>query len=90
MSNAKRDENRQTAWMGISSVDGVTPIPLTIAPATGRLRVKVVGHDADPIPGKLARRDENRVPAKLTEEADTGFLTALTINLINSGVTMEG
>lgn len=89
MADAKRDQNRQVAWMGISSVDEVTPVPLTVDPDTGRLRVKVMGHGTDPIPGNRAVRDENRVPAKIAIENTTDFIAAFVVN-VATGLMMEG
>jgi len=34
MTNAERDENRTPVLMGVSSVDGVTPIPIEIDATT--------------------------------------------------------
>lgn len=39
MSDAKRDSNRITSLMGVSSVDGATPLPILINPATGRVLI---------------------------------------------------
>ena len=86
---AKRDQNRQVAWIGVSSVDGVTPIPLTVDPITGRLRVVVMGHGVDPTPSDRAVRDENRVPAKIAQEKDADVITAFVVN-VATGLMMEG
>ena len=40
MAQAKRDENKVTAMLGVSSADGVTPINVVIDSVTGRLLVK--------------------------------------------------
>jgi len=37
MTDAKRDNNHVTTALGVSSVDGVTPVPFQVDPATGRL-----------------------------------------------------
>jgi hypothetical protein len=39
MANAIRDKNFVTTWMGVSCVDGVTPIPIQIDSATGKVKV---------------------------------------------------
>lgn len=43
MAEAKRDQNFITTALGVSSVDGVTPLNFTIDPVTGRLRTDVSG-----------------------------------------------
>lgn len=43
MAQAKRDENRVTTLMAVSSVDGVTPVPVQANPSTGRLLVSSGG-----------------------------------------------
>jgi len=39
VSDAKRDSNRVTSLMGVSSTDGTTPLPILINPATGRVLI---------------------------------------------------
>lgn len=39
MSQAKRDENRVTTLIGVSSIDGVTPTNVKVDPSTNRLYV---------------------------------------------------
>lgn len=41
--NAKRDENRVTTLIAVSTVDGVTPVVLYADPVTHRLYVDVSG-----------------------------------------------
>lgn len=43
MSEASRDQNHVPTMLGVSSVDGVTPIPVEIDPVTGRLLVDSTG-----------------------------------------------
>lgn len=40
MTDAKRDQNRVTGLLGVSSADGTTPLPIKINPATGRVLVE--------------------------------------------------
>lgn len=52
MADGKRDSNSTVVVMGVSSADGVTPIPLTCDPVTGRLRCvanSTDGGDANPL-----------------------------------------
>lgn len=67
MSEAKRDGNKVTVAMGVSSVDGITPVPLRVDPVTGYLLIEVIP-DTDIISFPVsspAKRDGNRVPASL-------------------------
>ena len=76
--------------MGVSSVDGVTPIPLTVDSTTGRLRVKVAGNtgnNASPDRNK-ARRDENRVPVLVGENNSNQNLEPLSLDT-NNGIMMQ-
>lgn len=43
MSEAKRDENHITTILGVSSVDGVTPVVIWADPTTHRLLVDMSG-----------------------------------------------
>lgn len=68
---ANRDDNGVVALMGVSSVDGVTPVPLTVDPTTGRLRCTSVGTGASAgTPSAQAKYDDNYVPAGLAETDD--------------------
>lgn len=42
MADATRDENSQPVLIGVSSVDGETPIEIAVNPVTGALIVEVV------------------------------------------------
>ena len=58
------DENGLVIAMGVSSVDGVTPVPITVDPVTGRLRCvasSTDGGNATP-ESETATRDRNGVP----------------------------
>lgn len=41
MTNASRDENHVTTLMWVSSVDGTTPVPIEVDPATWALQLEV-------------------------------------------------
>ena len=41
--DAVRDENHVPVLLGVSSVDGVTPVPIQVDPVTGRLLVDIPG-----------------------------------------------
>jgi hypothetical protein len=40
MSNSKRDENRVTTLIGVSSIDTITPTLIKVNPATHRVLVE--------------------------------------------------
>lgn len=74
MASGKRDENNVVVGMGVSSVDGVTPVPITVDPVTGRLRVVSVSTDggsASPT-RTTAQRDQNntRVAMAVTNDSN--------------------
>lgn len=81
MAQAVRDNNRVTAMLGVSSVDGITPVPMTVDPSTGRLRVHATGKTSDPLnPAVLepVKRDQNRVTDTLAQTS-TGTAVPLTV-----------
>ena len=43
MAEAKRDNNMVTTLIGVSSVDGITPITIYVDPVTHRLLVSAIG-----------------------------------------------
>jgi len=47
MTNAQHDDNRVAGILGVSSADGVTPLPLKINPNTGRVLVESTTAGAD-------------------------------------------
>lgn len=59
MSNASRDDNRIPTMLGTSSVDGVTPVPLTVT--KNRLNC-ADGTTGSNLPFVNSERDQNRVP----------------------------
>lgn len=42
MADTPRDENRVTVILGVSSVDGETPVPISVDPSTGAVIVESV------------------------------------------------
>ena len=91
MSSTKRDENRATVLMGISSTDGVTLVPLTVNPNTGRLRVYVAGSILDnATPDRnTSRRDENRKPVAAGKNSTSGKYEPLSIETDNDGLMLQ-
>lgn len=60
MSDAKRDANRVTTAMGVSSVDG-TPLPIQVDAVTGKLLAKAEGISSSLATEAPAKRDANRI-----------------------------
>ena len=93
MTTGNRDANRSVVLMGVSSVDGVTPVPITVDSITGRVRVKVEGfsgNNATPDRIKM-RRDDNREPTLGGETNDSvRTITPLSIETTNDGIMMQG
>lgn len=67
MAQAKRDQNRVTVALGVSSVDGTTPIPFRVDPATGRLLMTNMDSTTSGAVTavNLAKRDGNHKPIAL-------------------------
>jgi len=66
MSSGKRDDNRVVVLIGVSSVDGVTPVPIMVDPDTGRLLATIVSRDAsDGTVEQPTKRDYNRVTVSM-------------------------
>lgn len=59
-----RDQNTIPVWWGLSSVDGVTPIPIAISPITGGVQLDI-GTSVSAVVAKhylTLPRDDNRIP----------------------------
>jgi hypothetical protein len=51
--NAVRDANNTATLLGISSVDGVTPVPIRVDPITGAIMCKIIsGNQFSPLTTK--------------------------------------
>lgn len=63
--NAPRDNNYVPVMQGVSSADGVTPMPLLIDPVSGRVLITIVSDTDTPIAGSQPlKRDDNHVPVR--------------------------
>ncbi len=85
MAQVVRDENRVTGILGQSSVDNVTPIPLTVNPSNGRLRIHAIGRTTDPLDPAIlepVKRDENRVTGMLAEASTNRLPIPLTVGTL--------
>ena len=81
MASGKRDANFIVVGMGVSSVDGITPVPITVDPDTGRLRVLVSSNTGNlAVPDRaVSRRDENREPTIAGEHNTTSAYTPFSL-----------
>jgi len=64
MFSALRDQNRIPIWWGLSSTDGVTPVPIAVDSATGK-PVMEIGTSVSAVISKgyvNLPRDDNRIP----------------------------
>lgn len=62
--SALRDQNRIPIWWGISSTDGVTPVPIAVDSVTGK-PVMEIGTSVSAVISKgyvTLPRDDNRIP----------------------------
>lgn len=83
---ASRDQNSVTTMLGVSSADGVTPVPIQIDSVTGKLLMLIDGMGAHSAVTnrQIASRDENSVTTMIgTSENDDGVLVNA---VVNSGV----
>ncbi len=67
MGHALRDDNDVPNMLGVSSVDGVTPIPLTVDPVTGYLLVNIVDSSSavSPVLRADAQHDSSSISTML-------------------------
>lgn len=67
MAVARRDDNHVPVILGVSSVDGITPIMARINPITGALLIQIVATSAGPAVTQVTRalHDENHVTTAL-------------------------
>lgn len=62
--SVRRDENRIPTWWGLSSVDGMTLVPITVNASTGKVKMEI-GTSVSAVIANLPStmpRDENRIP----------------------------
>lgn len=62
--SVRRDQQRRPIWWGVSSVDGVTLVPIQISASTGRLAMEI-GTSTMPVMSAIPTtlpREGNRIP----------------------------
>lgn len=82
MTQAIRDQNRRTVWLGVSSVDGLTPTPIQTGDDGGMLmEFGVTTMPTITIPVTLAPRDQNFVPTLAgVSSANSAVLIPISVN----------
>lgn len=83
MAQAAVDQNRVATLLGVSSVDGVTPIACVVDSVTGRLLMLIdsMGAHSAVTNRQIAYRDQNYVTVALGESsADDGVLVNVVVN----------
>lgn len=76
---APRDDNSVPAWMGISCVDGITPVPIRINAANGGMMVDYVSTISFS-PADVANRDANSVPVRLAQNTSAPGVLPIYVN----------
>jgi hypothetical protein len=82
-SNASHDQNFETTLMGVSTVDGTTPVPAEVDPVTGQLQVGPSGTaqaTGGYTPGKLISAASNNATVIKASAGTLGYLTAGNVN----------
>lgn len=83
MAQSVFDQNRVSTLIGVSSVDGITPVAIKVDSVTGRLLMSInsMGALSGITNRQIAYRDQNRVTVALGESsADDGELLNLVFN----------
>lgn len=85
MATGKRDANYQPVWMGVSSADGVTPLPVKVDPATGRMLCldNTLIHVGGNVPPTIGKRDPNRKVVRMGEVSGTSVPAPIKVSTIN-------
>jgi hypothetical protein len=78
---ASRDQNGVACLLGVSSADGVTPVPIYVEPVTGAVEVELTTNPSLPATLDLpVVRDGNRVPVLcgVTDDANEDIVPLAT------------
>ena len=77
-----RDANRIPAWWGVSSVDGVTLVPIAVNSSTGKVKMEIgtsVMAVMSAIPTNIPR-EENRIPCLAGVSTDGVTILPVSVN----------
>lgn len=90
--SALREQNRISIWWGISSVDGVTPEPIAINSANGKMKFEI-GTSTMPVMANLTGslpRDGNRIPCLGgASNANPATIIPVSVNPVTGAVQAE-
>lgn len=91
MGVARKDENGVSSWTGVSCVDGVTIVPITVNPADGGLSVDAVTVISFvPNPRHATLRDANQVPVRTgISDASDSTILPLYVNPATGAVLID-
>lgn len=81
--SAIRDQNRIPIWWGLSSVDGVTPVPIAVDSATGKPLMEIGTSVSAVIAAHYLTlpRDDNRIPCIGGQSTDgSGTIIPISVN----------
>lgn len=88
MAQAPRDDNSVPAWLGISSVDGVTPVPIQINAVTGGMKIDTMTTISfSPI--DVAGRDENTAESVLAQNETADNILPVYVNPATGAVLID-
>lgn len=91
MADANRDQNSVPTWIGVSCVDGVTPVRITINPSNGGIKVDdSTAISFVPSASQATIRDQNQVNVKTgISSTDSTVILPVYVNPSNGAILIE-
>ena len=90
--SAIRDSNRIPIWWGLSSTDGVTPTPISVNSATGKVKMEI-GVSVSAVIANLKTnlsRDDNRIPCVGgVSSTDSSVTIPVSVNPTTGAILMQ-
>jgi hypothetical protein len=87
-----RDENRQTIWWGVSSVDGTTLVPIQMSSSTGKVMMEIgVSTMAvmSAIPATMPR-EGNRIPCLAGQSSsNSSVVLPVSVNPVTGAIQAQ-
>ncbi len=89
MANARKDDNSYPAWIGLSYIDGITPIRIKVNPHNGAMIVDKT-HTISFTPKPVAGTDANHVHTIVgVSFDDQNMIVPLYVDPVTGGVLIE-
>lgn len=89
MADARRDDNNVPTWLGISCVDGVTPVRIVINPSNSGVKVDTTTV-ISVTPAYVGSRDSNQVPVKYgVSDADGSVMLPIYVEPTTGAVLID-